>query len=355
MSLPSVLERIVQTAVQLVDARYGALGVLDPTQTSLSQFIHVGLEGDDADLIGDLPEGRGILGLLIVDPQPLRLRDLTRHPDAFGFPPNHPPMASFLGTPIRVRGQVFGNLYLTEKRSGREFTADDEELAVGLAAAAGAAIENVRLHSRVSELTVIEDRERIARDLHDSVIQRLFATGLLLQGVEARIDDAEVADRLHQAVEDLDETVRHIRTTIFELQRKRLPGRSIRQEILDLVAETAEELGADPLVHFDGPIDSAVPGSVADHFIAVAREALTNIVKHAKTPRVEVSLSARDDAVTLVVVDEGIGLPDDAGGGHGLPNLRSRAEELGGVFAVRRRDPVGTEVLWQVPLPGEPG
>src|SRR5262249_52393234 len=149
--------------------------------TRLEDFITVGIDESTHRLIGDLPEGQGVLGLLIVDAQPIRLPDIKKHPNSYGFPPNHPPMTSFLGVPIRVRGEVFGNLYLTEKTSDPEFPEVDEELRVGLAAAAGVAIENARLHNRVQELAVVEDRERIARDLHDTVIQRLFATGLALQ------------------------------------------------------------------------------------------------------------------------------------------------------------------------------
>ena len=178
---PSMLRRIVEAAVGLVDARYGALGVLDDTGTRLSQFITVGIDDATHDRIGELPEGHGILGLLIVDAKPLRLPDLNAHPDSFGFPPNHPPMQSFLGVPVLVRGEVFGNLYLTDKTTAAEFSGVDEELAVGLAAAAGVAIQNVRLQARVQNFALVEDRERIARDLHDTVIQRLFATGLSLQ------------------------------------------------------------------------------------------------------------------------------------------------------------------------------
>ena len=181
---PNMLRRIVEAAVGLVDARYGALGVLDDTGTRLAQFITVGIDDDTHRLIGDLPEGHGILGLLIVDAEPLRLPDLREHPDSFGFPPHHPPMRSFLGVPVRVRDQVFGNLYLTDKTTAEVFSDVDEELVVGLAAAAGVAIENARLHSRVAELALVADRERIARDLHDTVIQRLFATALSLQRIQ---------------------------------------------------------------------------------------------------------------------------------------------------------------------------
>ena len=177
----TMLRRIVEAAVELVDARYGALGVLDDTGTRLAQFITVGIDDDMHALIGDLPEGHGILGSLIVDAKPLRLPDLREHPDSFGFPAHHPTMRSFLGVPVRVRHEVFGNLYLTDKTTAEAFTDVDEELVVALAAAAGIAIENARLHSRVQAFALVEDRERIAQDLHDTVIQRLFATGLSLQ------------------------------------------------------------------------------------------------------------------------------------------------------------------------------
>src|SRR5436305_4177790 len=187
LDLRAVLHRIVEGAVALVDARYGALGVLDESGTRLAEFITVGLSDEQRHHIGDLPEGKGILGLLLVDPKPLRLPDLGEHPDSFGFPPHHPPMHSFLGVPIRVRDEVFGNLYLTDKRSPEAFTDIDEELVSALATAAGVAIENARLHARARDYVVMEDRERIARDLHDTVIQRLFAVGLSLQSAERHV------------------------------------------------------------------------------------------------------------------------------------------------------------------------
>ena len=196
LDLHSVLHTIIETAADIVDAKYGALGVLDETGTRLSDFITVGIDDAGRQAIGDLPEGHGILGLLIVDPQPLRLPDLREHPDRFGFPPNHPQMTSFLGVPVAVRGKVFGNLYLCDKAGGDVFTDVDQELAVGLASAAGIAIENARLHARVAELATVEDRERIARDLHDTVIQRLFAIGLGLHATARTLNDPEVQLRL---------------------------------------------------------------------------------------------------------------------------------------------------------------
>jgi signal transduction histidine kinase len=367
LSLPAVLSRIVEAATDLVDATYCALGVLDETGTSLAQFLTVGVDDETHAAIGDLPHGHGILGLLIVEPKPLRLDDLSEHPDSYGFPPHHPHMTTFLGVPVRVRGQVFGNLYLTNKRNGEPFDDIDEELAVGLAAAAGVAIENTRLHSRLGDLMVLEDRERIARDLHDTVIQRLFATGLALQGIAARDPDPTVAERLQAAVDDLDDTVRHIRTTIFELQRQRLPGRSLRQEVLDLLTESTELLGFEPLVRFDGAIDLSIDDDLADHVLAVLREAASNVAKHADATSLEVRLSIVDDVVCLDIVDNGRGPDgtageareemgvdgrDDSGpsGGHGLRNMRARAERAGGSLEVRPADSGGTWIRWRAPV-----
>lgn len=152
LELPAMLRRIVESAVDLTDARFGALGVLDDAGERLSQFITVGIDDDAHRAIGDLPKGHGILGVLIIDAKPLRLPDLTEHPDSYGFPPHHPPMRSFLGVPIRLRDQVYGNLYLTDKQSGEVFTDIDQELMVALAAAAGVAIDNARLHDRIREI-----------------------------------------------------------------------------------------------------------------------------------------------------------------------------------------------------------
>ena len=307
LDLHSVLHTIIETAADIVDAKYGALGVLDESGTRLSDFITVGIDDAGREAIGHLPEGHGILGLLIVDPKPLRLPDLREHPDRYGFPPNHPPMTSFLGVPIAVRGKVFGNLYLCDKAGGDVFTDVDQELAEGLASAAGIAIENARLHARVAEFATVEDRERIARDLHDTVIQRLFAIGLGLHATLRLVTDDSIKKRLLTAVDDLDTTVRDVRAAIFELHTARLPGRSIRQELIQLCSESSRGLGFEPVIRFDGPIDSAVDDSFADELFAVLREALTNIAKHAHATSAEVSVEARDSMLSARVTDNGVG------------------------------------------------
>jgi two-component system, NarL family, sensor histidine kinase DevS len=350
LDLHSVLHTIIETAAEVVDAKYGALGVLDESGTRLSDFITVGIDDAGRQAIGHLPEGHGILGLLIVDPKPLRLPDLREHPDRFGFPPNHPPMTSFLGVPIAGRGKVFGNLYLCDKSGGDVFSDVDQELAEGLATAAGIAIENARLHARVAEFATVEDRERIARDLHDTVIQRLFAIGLGLHATLRLVTDQAIKTRLLAAVDDLDTTVRDVRAAIFELHTTRLPGRSIRQELIQLCSESSRGLGFEPVVRFDGPIDTAVSDALADELFAVLREALTNIAKHAHADSAEVSVEARDATLSARVTDNGVGYRPDTASGRGVENIRTRASRLDGDFEIGALDRGGTRLVWRVPL-----
>lgn len=349
---PTMLRRIVEAAVDLVDARHGALGVLDESGTRLAQFITVGIDDSTHSLIGELPEGHGILGLLILDAHPLRLPDLREHPDSSGFPPHHPTMRSFLGVPVRVRDKVFGNLYLTDKTTAEVFTDVDEELVVGLAAAAGVAIENARLQARVQEFALVEDRERIARDLHDTVIQRLFATGLSLQGTArlVRSDAAAAVGRIEGAVDDLDLTVKHIRSAIFKLESSRVySGAGLRDRVLALGRDAAGPLGFEPHCFFDGPVDSAVDDDLAAELLATLREALTNVARHARATSVQVEVVV-DDHVALRVIDDGIGPPpQNSSRGHGLRNMGARATRRGGEFGLAAGPEAGTVVFWQVP------
>ncbi|HEX2701109.1 MAG TPA: GAF domain-containing protein [Acidimicrobiales bacterium] len=351
LDLPAMLQRIVEASVELVDATYGAVGVLDDTGTRLAQFITVGIDEEQHRAIGNLPEGHGILGLLIIDAKPLRLPDLTEHPDSYGFLPNHPPMRSFLGVPILLRDQVFGNLYLTDKKSGEVFTDVDEELAVGLAAAAGVAIENARLHTKLHELALVEDRERIARDLHDTVIQRLFATGMSLQGSIrlVRTDPAAAIARIEGAVDDLDLTVKHIRTAIFGLEQLRGDAESVRNLVLSVAREAAGPLGFEPRVLLDGPLDTGVDERVAVELLATLREALSNVARHAQATRVDVEVVVEGD-VSLRVTDNGVGPPrGDTHRGKGLSNMAARATKLGGTWTMRAGEGSGTVLEWRVP------
>jgi signal transduction histidine kinase len=351
LDLPVVLHRIIEAAVELVGASYGALGVLDPSGTHLSEFLTVGIDEDQKRAIGDLPKGHGILGLLIVHPEPIRLPDLSEHPDSFGFPPNHPPMQSFLGVPLFVRGKVFGNLYLTDKRGGEVFTDVDEELVVGLASAAAVAIDNARLHARERELDLLEDRERIARDLHDTVIQRLFATGLSLQASIRLSDDPRLTTRIQTAIDDLDTTVREVRAAIFELHNPQYPqGPSVRRSLLAIGSELVDVLGSEPTFRFNGPVDTTIDGELAATVVAVVREGLSNVARHASPSRAEVTIDVEGGTLSLTIDDEGPGPGPPRPGGRGLSNIRARAAALGGTTELEPRPGGGARLAWQVPL-----
>ncbi|MFE7896891.1 GAF domain-containing protein [Streptomyces sp. NPDC057424] len=519
LDLPQVLRHIVEAAVVLVDAEYGALGVIGGDRM-LSEFHTVGISDEQRARIGDLPSGHGILGELIRHPEPLRLAEISEHPSSYGFPPHHPPMHSFLGVPIRVRDQVFGNIYLTEKRGAEEFDAEDESVLSTLAVAAGVAIENARLYEETrlrerwleasSEVTrallsgapgtdvleliveqarqitdadvgmiaervpeenalapllavglgadrrsglvmsgqdgfvaavlttdepvvstdiqedartsrdaaqwagagpvvgvpleaggkaggvlllgraagrtpftdadtrpllgfagqaalalelaerrrdaeqivLLRDRDRIARDLHDLAIQRLFAAGMTLQSTQRFIDHPEAAERLSRTVDDLDETIKIIRSTIFGLRAQggTREGRGLRARVSDAVTAATPALGFAPAVRIEGLVDTDVPGEVADHALAVLSEALSNVARHAGARSVDVYLRYAQGELTLRVIDDGRGIPADAVR-SGLTNMEERATVLGGDFRLgERAEGGGTRVEWRVPV-----
>jgi signal transduction histidine kinase len=519
LELGAMLRRIVEAAVELADAEYGALGVIGADQ-QLTEFIPVGLTGSEIRGIHHWPEGRGLLGLLIKEPRPLRLADIGTHAESSGFPEGHPAMRSFLGVPVRVRDRVFGNLYLTQKRGGGEFTEDDEAVVTALGAAVGVAVENARLYDEArrqqgwqrasaeiatqllsgaspgtalaaltrqaleladadlvtvalpdeqrrrltieyaegdgaaearglvlpvsgslsglvlatgeplivddfadderasliareavghlehaivfplgapgdvrgtltmarrrggppfppsatevvasfaaqagvaleladrraaaERLSVYEDRDRIARDLHDLVIQRLYATGMSLEGTMPMVTRPEVADRITNAVDAMDETIKVIRTTIFALQsRGGSTSPKLRGDIVVLADDAAEALGFAPALRLGSGLDSQVTHQVADQVLAVLREALSNAARHAGASRVDVTADVdASGMLTLRVTDNGIGV-GPATRRSGLLNLAKRAEELGGEMRVTEADGGGTELEWRVPL-----
>jgi signal transduction histidine kinase len=351
LELPGLLRHVVEEAQSMTGARYAALGVLNATRTALDEFITVGLQSDEEDRIGDRPTGRGVLGLMIIDPRPLRLELLGTHPDSSGFPPGHPPMSSFLGVPIKVREEVYGNLYLTDKIGASSFTPDDEALVEALALAAGMAIENYRLHQRVHESAVFEDRARLARDLHDTVIQRLYAIGLSLQSMAADMAAEGMADRLGSVVTNIDDTIRQVRSSIYELGSAD-DDTGVRAQVLSLVRSLNSVVGFEVRVSFDGPIDTAISEEVADHLLATIREALTNVGRHARATRATLTMRVGAGVCRLEVSDNGRGLlpSTSTAGGLGLVNLKRRAEGLHGAMVLEASPTGGTTLVWQVPV-----
>jgi signal transduction histidine kinase len=350
IELSALLRHLVEEARSLVGARYGALGVLDETRTVLEQFLTVGLSEHEEERIGDRPTGRGVLGLLITEPHPLRLSHLDHHPEHYGVPPGHPVMTTFLGVPVRVQNEVYGNLYLTDKTSGIDFTDDDQALVEALAIAAGIAIEHNRLKDQERRRGVLEDRDRIACDLHDTIIQRVYAVGIGLHGA-MRLDDLErLRERVSAAVDELDETIAELRGAIFELGQPAVLG-GLRQAVLRLALELTESLGSRPSVRFVGAVDNTVPQPIGDNALAVVREGLTNAAKYSNGARFEVVVRVEDNDVTVEVVDDGCGiefpLPNP---GLGLSNLRNRAVRLGGNFEVLPGIRSGTRLVWSVPI-----
>ncbi|MGD0881448.1 MAG: GAF domain-containing sensor histidine kinase [Acidimicrobiales bacterium] len=349
LDLPDLLRHVIEEARSMTGARYGAIGVLNEERTALAEFITIGLDPESEHLIGNRPKGLGVLGLVITEPQPLRISDVNTHPNRYGFPVNHPPMSSFLGVPIKVRDEVYGNLYLTDKIGWSEFTNDDMALTEAFAMAAGIAVENARLHQRMKDAAVLDDRERLAGDLHDRVIQRIFAAGLKLQGVASSTDAEGVSQRLGAVISDLDDTIREIRSTIFELG---LIGteQGIRIQVITLLEELSELIGIPVRPTFNGPVDTGISDEVAEHLLPTLREAVTNIGRHAEASEATVVLTVDGSLCRLLVSDDGKGISatGTSEGGRGLVNLQRRAEKLHGRLEVTANPKGGTTLDWQV-------
>ncbi len=355
LDLDTVLEHIVDLAIQITGATYGALGVLGADRR-IERFITKGISDEDRQRIGAPPTGHGILGVLIEDKEPLRLPDLTKHPRSYGFPPNHPPMHSFLGAPLSALGRIYGNIYLTDKRGADAFTDDDEAAVVVLATQAGVAIENARLYAETQQaqqelrrLEVLEERERIAKELHDGVIQSLFAVGMGLQGAAALAHDPEIAARLEYAVEDIDRAIRDLRNYIFGLRPGILADRQLDEAIRKLCADAEERSGV-VIVSVVDEEAAAELASRAGDVVQVVREMLSNVERHAAAITCRVSLRSAGGAIELEVDDDGQGFDVDAPHtGMGLTNLEARVESMGGTFRLTSTPGEGTTVTVRWP------
>ena len=351
LSLDAVLLRIVELAVDLTGARYGALGVLTPDGRLIEEFITVGITAEERAALGDPPTGHGLLGALITEARPLRIPDISADPRSVGFPPNHPPMKSLLGAPITGRGTVFGNIYLTDKQEAETFDEEDERVLVVLATQAAIAVENARLYDEterksreLQRLQVMEERERIGKELHDGVIQSLFAVGMSLQGLASSSSDAEIARRLEMAVEDVDHAIRDLRNYIFGLRPGILADRQLDQALKEMTSEFGSRTGVVTVVDVDTQAASALASRAAD-VVQLAREALSNVGRHGAATTCRVSLQRGEGGLFLEIDDDGQGFDVEmTTWGMGLNNLRERVESLGGVLQVESTPGSGTTV-----------
>jgi signal transduction histidine kinase len=346
-SLSTLLEQIVATATELAGARYGALGVLARDGQSLSEFITYGIGPVQTAQIGDFPTGKGVLGELITHHEPLRIDDLTHHPRSVGFPPGHPPMRRFLGVPVTSRdGHIWGNLYITEPFDDEPFSYDDQLLLETFGRVAGALIDQSNLRRELRDLSITEERERLARELHDTVIQRLFGVGLGLQVALPNIVDEDARARVNLALDELNDTILDIRTTIFEIDHDHAVDDTLRERVTALTNEVGARLGVRAELDMQAGLSQEVNEHCAHHTIQALREILSNIVRHSKAHHVQVDLGGDGDLLVLRVRDDGVGFDKVSGFGRGLRNLATRANDLGGDCVVDSHVGSGTIVTW---------
>lgn len=345
--LTSVLGAVVETGMELTGAPFGALGVLGE-DGSLIQFVHRGLSEEMVERIGHPPEGKGLLGAITWTETPIRLDHVADHPDTAGFPSDHPSMDSFLGVSIRIGDQVFGNLYLGGKEGG--FTDRDETLIESLAVIAGTAISTIRVQGRLRRAAVLEDRQRIARDLHDSIIQDLFAVGLTLQMLGSKTEDEDLRRSIQQAAGQLDASIAALRRFIFDLRPPVWGTRDLKEELSELLGRLAVPYDASVAIGVTGPVED-LPAGLVEDIVQVVREAASNALRHARSELVSVSISRGVDRLLITVTDHGVGFDvEHTPRGMGLENIRSRAEAAGGEAEVISKPGEGTTVRVVLPV-----
>jgi two-component system, NarL family, sensor histidine kinase DevS len=347
-----VLQLIVETARTLVNARYAALGVAD-SNGELKQFVHSGMTADEVERIPHYPRGAGLLGAIIEEKQSIRLAEIAADPRSVGFPDGHPAMKSFLGVPIVGATEVLGNLYLAEKNGAQEFTAADQDLIEMLAAHAAIAIQNSQLYEQVERLAILEERTRIGMDLHDGVIQSIYAVGLTLESIRLELpeDSDESVQLLDTAIDGLNDAIRDIRNFILDLRPRHFSG-----ELSQGLARLVREFQANTMVPVTMTVAQnleGLPATTARAIFLTTQESLANVARHARAENVTLTLVRSDSAVTLVIGDDGQGftmLDEDRQVGHGLANMQARADGLGGTFRLRSAPGEGTTVTLRIPI-----
>jgi len=353
VSLDHLLEQIAAIACEQADARYAALGVLDDNG-KLVKFISVGMTDDEIKRMSHPPVGKGLIGELMDTEFPLRIPVIQEHPHSVGFPANHPSMVSFLGVPIRTPNKQLGQIYLTEKIDGHEFTADDEKIIQMLAAYAAAAIQNARLHENTHRLAVLEERERIGMDLHDGIIQSIYGVGLALDGALHSIDEdpADAKKRIEHSISSLNQAIRDLRSYILDLRPRQMGNDGLMSGLKRLTTEFRANSLTE--VVLTGPEDDLMdlPPSQSLALFHICQEALANAAKHAKAKRVEISLWFTDDRALMEIHDDGKGFDMENQAmniGHGLANMQTRAESAGGDLDISSAVGEGTTILAWVP------
>jgi signal transduction histidine kinase len=350
-SLDRVLQLIVDRVRPLVGARYAALGIVDEYGV-MERFITSGMDEDTIHAIGPYPRGRGFLGVIVRENRTIRVPDVMSDPRRAGFPPNHPPMHSFLGVPVQVEGKSVGNLYLTEKQGAPEFSEDDERLVESFARHAGIAMHNARMHDQLKRLAIVAERERISQDLHDGIIQSLYAVSLTLEDLDELMaeDPADASARVDRAIDAIHGTIRDIRNFIVGLGPEYMEGSALEGALAALAAELRETNVIDIRLEIESGIE--LDTGRTTQLMHLAREALSNAVRHAGASRVTIALALEAEALTLQITDDGHGfdVADAPSPGHrGLMNMRGRAESLGGALEITSSGD-GTTVVLRVPL-----
>lgn len=351
----AVLQRVVDQAREIGSARYAALGVFDQTGT-VEQFVTSGITAEERARIGPLPQGLGLLGLLQREPHALRLREIKDHPASVGFPANHPPMRSFLGTPIRWRGTALGNLYLTEKQGAGGFSEEDEQAVATLAAQAAIAIENARLYEQTERVSILEERHRIGMDLHDGAIQSLYGFGLLLEDAAARIEREPAAARevVLRAVDRLNAAIADLRSYVLGLRPVRGSDRPLTESLPTLAEQARSNALLDVEVAVSEPAAAALDRTAREATFYIAADALGNVAQHARAKRASLRLFLQGTNVVLEVTDDGVGFDyANATEGHGLRNMRERAFAVGGQLHVVAAPGSGSRLRFEIPVRSE--
>jgi Signal transduction histidine kinase len=354
LDLDRVLQLNVDSVRELVSAQYAALGIVGP-DGRIERFITSGISAEHRARIGALPSGHGLLGTIIRDGISLRIPDIAIHPDTYGFPPEHPPMRSFLGVPLRVGGETVGNFYLTDKRDAPEFSAADQELVEMFALHAGIAIQNARLHEEVQKLVVVEERLRISRDLHDGILQSIYAVSLSLEDVLEILDSdqAGALARVDRAIDRLHTTIADIRQFIVGLGPESETGlaAAIEAQARELLVGSATEITLD--VSDAGELDRRLTPAATHELVQIAREALSNVARHSGARHATLAIRVVDEDVVLLVEDDGIGFDPELrlrGAHFGLANLRDRAASIAGILKVESRPGSGTRIILRLPI-----